>query len=249
MPKNKKNQVVSLTKTKKSQIVDKKSSFVKKVQALVDEYEYTYTLSFKNMTTMAMQGLRYYWKTEDSVFLLGKHTVMQFALGKTEDSSYKPNMYKLAENLRGNCGLFFSNKSPESIVKYFEEYSVPHFPSPGDIATETITLKRGCPVELKKFPSSMEQQFREIGLKFKLDNGKWYLLEDFKVSVVDEKLSPEQCKMLRHLDKRIDEFKIKVTSYNSKTGDYVLVDPKGFCEQKNKNYDLNSELDNDLIIS
>ena len=93
----------------------------------------------------------------------------------------------------------------------------------------------------------MEQQFREIGLKFKLDNAKWYLLEDFVVSKEGEKLSAEQVKMLRHLEKRIDEFKIKVTSHNNKTGEFTLVDAKGYFDGKtNEDGSVNSD---DLVIS
>lgn len=117
MAKSKRNQVVTLTKTKKKQIMDTKSIFVKKVKSLVDKYEYTYTFSFKNMTTAALQGLRYFWKTEDSVFLMGKTTLMKFALGKDEESAYTPRMDELATNLKGNCGLFFSDKDPESVIK------------------------------------------------------------------------------------------------------------------------------------
>jgi len=117
MPKNKRNKVIALTKTKKTNFSDKKSVFIQKVIDLVDEFEYTYTFSFKNLTTLAFQSLRTYFREEKSVFLMGKNTVMQVALGKTEEEAYKPNMHLLAENLRGNSGLFFSNKEPESIIK------------------------------------------------------------------------------------------------------------------------------------
>lgn len=117
MPRNKRNQVVNLTKTKKTQFLDKKGQFINKIKELVDSYEYVFSFSYKNITTQAMQGLRYFWKTESSVILLGKSTLMQFALGKDEESAYKPKMELLAQNLRGNCGLFFSNKSPESVIK------------------------------------------------------------------------------------------------------------------------------------
>lgn len=127
--------------------------------------------------------------------------------------------------------------------RYFEDYSCPNFPSPGDIATETIIFKRGLPKELQKFQSSMEEQFRNIGLKLKLDNSKWYLLEDFTVCKKDEKISPEQAKLLRILDKRVEEFKIKITAYNNKVGEYVLVDAVGFSKSGNENTTEDENMD------
>jgi mRNA turnover protein 4 len=119
MAKSKRNRVVSLTKTKKTKLLDKKSKFVEKVHKLIDTYTYTYTFAYKNMTTLAMQSLRQFFREDgdESVFLLGKSTVIQVALGRTEEESYKPNIFALSETIHGTCGLFFSNKSPESIIR------------------------------------------------------------------------------------------------------------------------------------
>lgn len=119
MAKSKRNRVVALTKTKKANLLDKKGQFVKKVNSLVAKYKYTYTFSYKNMTTLAIQSLRNYFKDDksDSQFLLGKSTVIQVALGKSEEDSIFPNMYKISETIKGNSGLFFSNKEPESIIR------------------------------------------------------------------------------------------------------------------------------------
>jgi mRNA turnover protein 4 len=43
------------------------------------------------MTNLPMQELRNYWN--DSKFVIGKNKVLQIALGKSEDTSYKTNSY------------------------------------------------------------------------------------------------------------------------------------------------------------
>jgi mRNA turnover protein 4 len=43
------------------------------------------------MTNLPMQELRNYWK--DAKFVIGKNKVLQIALGKSEDTSYKTNSY------------------------------------------------------------------------------------------------------------------------------------------------------------
>ena len=119
MAKSKRNRVVALTKTKKANLLDKKGQFIKKLQNLVKNNKYTYSFAYKNMTTLAMQGLRHYFKDDksESIFLLGKSTVIQVGLGRNEEESIGPNYYKLCETIKGTSGLFFSEKSPESIIK------------------------------------------------------------------------------------------------------------------------------------
>lgn len=94
----------------------------------------------------------------------------------------------------------------------------------------------------------MESQFREIGLKTKLFNGVIYLLEDFVVAKKDDKLTPEQVRMLKLLDLRIDEFKIKITSHNNKSGEYVCIDSVGFNTNTKKEDDYEVVDDDDLVI-
>lgn len=78
----------------------------------------------------------------------------------------------------------------------------------------------------------MDAQFKELGLKVKLDGGKFYLLEDFIVSEEGKALSSQQAKMLRLLDIRNDEFKIKIQAYYEKSGQCKIVDTEGFTGEK-----------------
>lgn len=115
MARSKKNRVIALTKTKKTNLLDKKKQMVDKIHLLVEEYKYTYAFSYKNMTTLAMQSIRQYWK--DSRFLLGKTKVMQVSLGRDDSDSFKPNFHLLSQLLKGNCGLFFSNEDPDKVIE------------------------------------------------------------------------------------------------------------------------------------
>jgi mRNA turnover protein 4 len=48
---------------------------------------------------------------------MGKNKLMQVALGKTEEEEYKPDVHKVSANLRGTCGLFFTNESEAAVTK------------------------------------------------------------------------------------------------------------------------------------
>jgi mRNA turnover protein 4 len=116
MAKSKRNRVVPLTKVTKKGIVDKKALKIEKIQNYLEEFEYCYAFTYKNMTTVPMQELRNYWK--GSKFAIGKNKVMTVALGRTEEEEPKPNSHKLSKYLKGNSGLFFSNEDPDLILEY-----------------------------------------------------------------------------------------------------------------------------------
>lgn len=115
MAKSKRNKVVSLTKTKKSNVSDKKLNLVEKIQKYLNNYKYCYVFQYKNMTAMPMQELRNYWS--DSKFVIGKNKVLQIALGRNEEETFKKNTYKLAQYLNNSCGLFFTDKDPDYVVE------------------------------------------------------------------------------------------------------------------------------------
>lgn len=66
----------------------------------------------------------------------------------------------------------------------------------------------------------MESQFRQLGVKIKLENGKFIVLEDYTVCKQGEPLSPEQALMVKHLGIQMDEFKFYITCSLSKGGEF-----------------------------
>lgn len=75
----------------------------------MSRFKYLYVLSFLNMSTNNFKGLKE--ELNDSKFMMGKNGVLRIALGTDEDSSFKPNSYRLSEFLKGHVALFFTNKS------------------------------------------------------------------------------------------------------------------------------------------
>ena len=216
MPKSKRTRVVPLSKVTKKGPGEKKERQVKNIHKYLKQYKYCYAFVYKNMTNIAMISLKEYFK--DSVFMIGKNHVMQIGLGKTEDDEIKRGSSKLNIFLKGNCGLFFTDKTPEEIIPYFKEYSSPYFGNVGSISNQTLILKRGFDEHLADFPSSMESQFRQLGMNIKIDNGKFCLLDDYIVCQEGKGLTPDQCKMCKHLGINLDEFKIYIKAYLGNNG-------------------------------
>jgi len=44
---------------------------------------------------------------------MGKNKVIGIALGTDEESTFKPNTYKITQDLKGHCTLFFTNKTKD----------------------------------------------------------------------------------------------------------------------------------------
>lgn len=222
MPTSKRNRVVPLSKVAKKGFNDRKAKLFTRIHKYLKEYKYCFAFSYKNMTNMSMNALKDYFK--DSIFIVGKNKVIQVALGKDgENKEPKENSSQLSPFLKGNCGLFFTNKDPDDIIAYFKEYKCPYFGNVGTISNQTVILKRGFDEHMADFPPSMEGQFRQLGIKLKLDNGKYCLLDDFTVCEEGKPLTPEQSKMIKHLGIYMDEFKIDIQAYLGENGQFEIV--------------------------
>lgn len=170
---------------------------------------------------------------------------MQVALGKEEEDSYKPNTYLLSEHLKGNCGLLCSQDPPDTIIDYFENYSCPYFGSAGSIPYQTIVLKRGGD-DLKDFPSSMESQFRQLGVTVKVNNSQLVLLNDYVLCESGKPLDGNQAQMAKHLGINLDEFKIDILAYLiTKTGEYKDLSSKYGIEKQDEPIN-NDEMDDEI---
>jgi len=87
--------------------------------------------------------------------------------------------------------------------------SYPEYAKAGAIPNETIVLQPG-PLQ---FSGTMLEHLRKLGLVVEIDNGTLELRSSFVACKTGIPLSPEQAKLLVHLEKPLIEFKIKVESF------------------------------------
>ncbi len=64
--------------------------------------------------------------------------------------------------MEGECGLLFTDKSADEILKYFATSKSKTFARGGVVANETVVLKAGTEA-LTKFHGSMEPHLRSLG--------------------------------------------------------------------------------------
>uniref|UniRef100_A0A914V2E4 Ribosome assembly factor mrt4 n=2 Tax=Plectus sambesii TaxID=2011161 RepID=A0A914V2E4_9BILA len=203
MPKSKRDKDVSLTKVKKK-TKESKVSLVEAIRVCVDEYKTLFMFTVENMRTTKFVQIRQEFK-RDSRFFFGKNNIMAIALGRTPEDEYKDGLHKISKRLVGQCGLMFTNRPINDVIEYFANFKERDYARAGHEVDETITLSEG---PLEHFPFSMEPQLRKLGLPTQLQKGVITLYSDFVVCTAGDKLTPDQSRILKLLEKTLATFRV-----------------------------------------
>eukprot|EP00002_Diphylleia_rotans_P005484 TRINITY_DN14637_c0_g1_i1.p1 TRINITY_DN14637_c0_g1~~TRINITY_DN14637_c0_g1_i1.p1 ORF type:complete len:217 (-),score=54.95 TRINITY_DN14637_c0_g1_i1:136-786(-) len=207
MPKSKRNKVVTLTKTDPKG-KGHKDEFLQNIREAVENFTDIYVFHYENMRNNLLKDLRA--KFASSKFFIGKNKVMMVALGRSSEEEIKTDLHKLTEHLSGNCGLFFTNESFESVKSFFDEYSVADYARYGSQATEAFTVQEGA---LPQFGHSMEPHLRKIGLPTSLKTGVIHCDRDYEVCQVGTVLTADQAKILELFGVKMAEFRLKLVCH------------------------------------
>uniref|UniRef100_A0A158Q7L2 Ribosome assembly factor mrt4 n=1 Tax=Elaeophora elaphi TaxID=1147741 RepID=A0A158Q7L2_9BILA len=211
MPKSKREVDVSLTRVKKK-TRKQKMKLVDEIRKCVDTYENLFVFGIENMRSAKFVEVRQKYKN-NSRFFYGKNNVMAIALGKTPSTEYVSELNKVSSLLKGECGLMFTNEDQKTVKKYFDELRMSDFARCGQIAVSTIEL---CEGPLMQFPFSLEPQLRKLGLPIKLEKGVVTLLSHYVVCKDGDKLTADQCKLLKLLDYKMSTFHVKLFAHWSR---------------------------------
>lgn len=187
---------------------ERKEGLVNSVGKCLDEYDALYLFRYENMRNDKFKELREKCR-ETSRFFLGSNKVLQIALGRTEVEEPRDNTHRVAERLKGFCGLFFTKMEHEEVQKIFEDFEEMDYARTGLVAPETIKMPAG-PVygPLGPIAHTMESTLRENGMPTKLNKGVVELVSDFVICKEGEQLSPEQVVLLRIFDHKLAKFKL-----------------------------------------
>ncbi|KAI9279149.1 ribosomal protein L10-domain-containing protein [Sporodiniella umbellata] len=211
MPKSKRSTVVSLTQANKKGR-EGKEKLITDIQESVDNYEYLFLFSVKDMRNTFLKEIRNDFK--DSRLFYGKNRVMAKGLGTTTESEYKEGLSAIANDLTNEVGILFTNKTPTEVQSYFDGFVHPDYARSGAIATQTITLPEG-PVRrgADPMPHNMEALIRSLGMPTSLKNGIVTLLVPYTICLEGETLTTNQAHLLKLFYHQLAEFKVDIISY------------------------------------
>ncbi|XP_078665076.1 mRNA turnover protein 4 homolog [Branchiostoma floridae x Branchiostoma belcheri] len=239
MPKSKRDKKISLTSTRKKGL-ELKRNLVDQIRECVDQYARIFTFSVENMRNSKLKEVRTIWK--HSRFFFGKNKVMSVALGRGPEDEYRENLHKVSLRLRGQTGMFFTNKTKEEVVDWFAQYQLKDFARSGNKAVSTVVLFEG---PLPQFSHSMEPQLRQLGLPTKLERGEITLISDHTVCTEGDVLTPEQARILKLLDTPIVNFHITLDSVWSNDGTFELLEREDSLTAENEGIEEEEEDEND----
>ena len=122
MPKSKREQKVTLSKTQKKGRV-RKESLMEEVRACVDQYQSLYVFTATNMRNAALKDVRASLKSSRIFF--GRNKLIAAALGRTASDEFRDGLSKVSSTLLGGeAGLLFTNESTAAVRRCFETTQV-----------------------------------------------------------------------------------------------------------------------------
>lgn len=208
MPKSRRAQEVSLTKTK-AKGREHKEALVENIRAALEKYPHVYTFSVNNMRTNILQQCRED-RRNDSRFFLGNNKVMSLAIGRDAESSAAPNLWKLTKFLTGLSGLFFTTLDKKEVKDYFTSIGGSVFARTGTKANISFKVKQG---PITQFPHSMTELLRKLGLPVKLDKGVIICEEETIVCEPGEELTADAAHLLKLFNLETAQFGLALTAH------------------------------------
>mmetsp|Transcript_17419 Transcript_17419/g.26205 ORF Transcript_17419/g.26205 Transcript_17419/m.26205 type:complete len:228 (+) Transcript_17419:39-722(+) len=225
MPKSKRVKKVTLSKVKKKEPSEKRSGYVEGLRECVEKKNSVYLISVGSGTrNRQFKSLRSALPSNSRLFL-GKKTLMQLALGTTVGSELRPNLSKLAVRIEGNMALLVSDEPQQSIKAILESARSTEFATAGFVPETAMTLEKG-PLDPVRFPGSMFAQIQKLGLTVQVIDAQLTLLSDFVLAKPGSPLTPEQAKLLKHMDIQLDIFQPSILcAWHHNDGEGNLVFP------------------------
>jgi mRNA turnover protein 4 len=216
MPKSKRAQTVTLSRTQKKGR-DRKQTIIDEVRGCCDAYHSVYAFDASNMRNAALKEVRA--KLAGSRLLFGRTKLLTAALGRSPSEEYRDGICQVAQALAGGeAGLIFTNEKPAVIERVLEETQTPEFARAGNLATEDVELPAG---PLTNFPHNMEPYLRKLGLPTKLDMGVVTMLTEYTVCTEGEQLSADAAKLLQLLNIKQAVFKLSLRCRWTSKGEFV----------------------------
>ncbi|GJE88817.1 mRNA turnover protein 4 [Phanerochaete sordida] len=225
MPKSKRSKLVSLTKVAKK-TREHKTALMTEVQEAADKWQYCWLFEVGNMRNAHLKIVRKLWKDSARIFF-GRGAVMAKALGATPEEEHKLGLHKIAQQIKGQVGLMFTDSPPEEVTAWFADFHPPDFARSGNKATQTFVLPAGPVMQQhstppEPFPHNEEPQLRKLGLHTKMVRGVPTLDTPHTVCEKGKVLTPEQAQLLKLVGVKMVEFRIALRARWSATNGEVV---------------------------
>eukprot|EP00792_Barthelona_sp_PAP020_P005758 TRINITY_DN2788_c0_g1_i2.p1 TRINITY_DN2788_c0_g1~~TRINITY_DN2788_c0_g1_i2.p1 ORF type:complete len:231 (+),score=65.63 TRINITY_DN2788_c0_g1_i2:35-694(+) len=185
---------------------DQKNDLIENIRTLAETYENIYVLNVHNMRNVIMKEIRLELRNS-SRFLFGKNKLFHVALGKSVEEEFDDNLHLLTAEIKGDCGVMFTNLEHEKVVEYFNNKIVPEYARTGFVAVQRIVIPEG---PLEGFSHNMVEQFRRLGMTVRIEKGVIYNEREIVLSEPGEPLTAQQSDLLKKFNVQSALFEIQL---------------------------------------
>ena len=209
----------SLTKVGKK-TKSAKDKLLTRLSTRAARYSSFFLISVENLNTEVQNQLRRDMKGE---FSFGKKTILiKFLKDTVKNEEQYQKMMELIKSNTGQTAIFFSNEKPEVVLKEVKQLDITVFAQPGTLAQATVELEPGRDV-FESISNPNAAYLRSLGVLVTVQKGKLNLEEKVLAAQNGEKLTVNQCKVLRVLGIKLGKSEADLLCYYSpKTGDFQV---------------------------
>ncbi|KAF9483389.1 hypothetical protein BDN70DRAFT_873892 [Pholiota conissans] len=231
MPRSKRSKVVSLTKVSKK-TKEHKNAMMTEVQANAEKWRYCWLFEVGSMRNSHLKTVRQLWKDSARMFF-GRGAVMAKALGTTAEEEHRSGLSKLATQIKGQVGLFFTDTEPQEVIEWFADFQQPDFARAGNKATRTVILPVGPIMRQfsdppETFPHNEDPQLRKLGLTTTMTRGVPTLTTPHKLCDKGKTLTGEQAQLLKLIGLKTVTFRVGLLAlWDSATGEVTQIEGGG----------------------
>ncbi len=150
----------------------------------------------------------------DGRFHVGKNKVMAVALGSDAASECIPGGSLLAQRLKGDCGILFTNESREALEEKCEAVGIPDYARTGSVVDTTVIVMAD-PTGLRNVATgellsgTLEVQMRSAGMPTKLQGGLIMLVDEkYQICAAGDRLNVDQARLLKAMGIKLATFKV-----------------------------------------
>ncbi|KAH7885302.1 ribosomal protein L10-domain-containing protein [Phlebopus sp. FC_14] len=222
MPKSKRSKIVSLTKVSKK-TREHKNALLTEIQQNAEKWKYCWLFEIGAMRNTHLKTVRNLWKDSARIFF-GRAAVMAKALGTTPEEEHRPGLHKLAQQIKGQVGLLFTDSEPQEVTGWFDDFRQPDFARTGNLASRTVALSPGPVMRAytdppEPFPHNEEPQLRKLGLTTTLKRGIPTLDAPHQICEEGKALTSEQAQLLKLIGEKMVVFQVVLKArWESPTG-------------------------------
>jgi len=178
----------------KEEIQGKKTDYIAKFIAHLEEYPRFLIVTCDNIGSAHMQRIRLSLRGTESTMLMGKNTLMRRAI-KTKLEEH-PEWEPLIGALKGNAGLIFTKGSLKDLETKVLDSTVPAVAKAGAIAPIDVVL----PKQVTVLEPTKTSFFAALDIATKITKGCVEILNDVKLCETQKKVGSSEAALLAMLE-------------------------------------------------